>query len=196
MLDFLQKLNKRFVYTSLIGAGIVVVFGLLLFSYDAYATREAGESGLSKRNIIQFITEESENFISEVFLGKPTPNALKRSDSRRATLKKFGKTIDLDSDAKKTKSDLVKDPISNNRGDLLIKKTDNYLVEYTRLTDLFFVTILKEPVEKYQKESEAWFKSQGFKKDELCGLGINFTLPVGLALKVGYPINQHLPYCK
>ncbi len=49
---------------------------------------------------------------------------------------------------------------------LLPVKTEGYTIEYFPGSKKFFVLILKNPFEKYKKEAEEWFRSQGINPND------------------------------
>jgi len=192
IINYLLKINK----VILIGLVVVLltVAGLLIM-FNNYESKQAFEAALPKRNLVQFVSEETENFFNKLLKGEPSAKAQERIEKRKENLKYLGKSKELSAEAKNLKREIINDPISTNKGDILLHETDGFSIEYISFPDLFFANLEEEPVEKYQKEVESWFLQKGFKKDDLCGLGINFIADRNLRLKVGYEIPTTLSYC-
>jgi hypothetical protein len=76
---------------------IPIIFLVLLVASQVVFDRtiaktEAIDSGLPKRNIVQFTFEETANVLSKTFLRKPTPAAAQRAEEKEKVLASYGKT--------------------------------------------------------------------------------------------------------
>ncbi len=86
------------------------------------------------------------------------------------------KTVDLTQNTKNLKQKIIASPIREDRGDKYLVQSREFTIIYVPGPDQFYVQINNNPVQQNKEKAENWFKDKGFKKEELCGLGIHFEL--------------------
>jgi len=67
----------------------------------------------------------------------------------------------------------------------IIRKTDDYVIEYVKSMDDFEIEILTTNIEDVKRVAEAYLKSQGFSNEGLCNLPVRFYL--------NYELREKLP---
>lgn len=85
------------------------------------------------------------------------------------------KNITLTPSVSEIKKEIINNPLSNNKGDLMLYKTDNFYIEYITAPDVFFVKINKDP-QKSKQEAQQWFLGRGLKQEDLCTISVRFVL--------------------
>src|SRR3990167_3465916 len=82
----------------------------------------------------------------------------------------------LPDDIKEIRKKVIASQIADNHGDILLRKTDTFIIEYIPSPDLFIVTIKKDPAEEAKKQAQEWFLNFGLKQQDLCNLPVSFIL--------------------
>lgn len=140
---------------------LVVVISLLYINQNSKKPKE-GSKPLPKIKSTEEVKKETKEFLEQ------NPDVAEQ----------VGKGEPLTPDVQKIKEELIQPQniLENNNGDLLLVKTNDYLIQYITSPDIFIVTLLKEPVEENRKIAEKWFLDKGFSQENLCNLGLHFIL--------------------
>lgn len=92
---------------------------------------------------------------------------------------------------KDIKTEIIKNPIKDDNGDLILEENTNYQIKYVPPADVFFVYISQSPNES-KNSAETWFKNFGLEQNDLCQLSIRFLLK-DLSLRQQNPGFTSLP---
>ena len=82
----------------------------------------------------------------------------------------------LSPETKETREKVIASQIADNHGDILLRKTDTFIIEYIPSPDLFIVTIKKDPAGEAKEQAQEWFLNFGLKQQDLCNLPVSFIL--------------------
>ena len=82
----------------------------------------------------------------------------------------------LPSDTKKIRQKILEGKEIIKGKDLTLYKDDNYEIEYVPTPDIFFVKILRDPVQIYKNQAQDWFINFGLKQTDLCTFPVRFFL--------------------
>ena len=76
------------------------------------------------------------------------------------------------------KKEILNRKIGEDKGTIILFRTEAYIIEYIPTPDLFLVTILSTPVEQNKTVAENWFKDFGLTENEICALPVRFSLGI------------------
>ncbi|OGD89810.1 hypothetical protein A2W45_00370 [Candidatus Curtissbacteria bacterium RIFCSPHIGHO2_12_41_11] len=79
---------------------------------------------------------------------------------------------------KTIKLEILKSKIGEDTGTIILFKSETYIIEYVPTPDIFFVTILKVPIDQNKIAAEGWFRDFGLTESEICSLPVRFSLGI------------------
>ena len=171
-----------------LAAVVIVVLLLIAISLGFWAKSkvdaEFKQTGI-KRTALEYLVDNTANLISKATTGKQTEKTQQIEQKKETVAKISGKEEQITKSATVIKADLI-NKSTENRGDFLLTKNEGFDITYVKTPDVFIVTLKKLPVELQKTAVEDWFIAQGFKKEDLCALGINYVVDFAIKSAVDF----------